>query len=357
METMGFNTYEKQDRVLVGMSGGVDSSVTVRILQEQGFAVQGAVIRFSPAHDGAVAAAKDAARSLGIDVHVIDAAETFDREVVTPFCQSYCEGRTPNPCILCNPAVKFRLLAEKADELDIPYLATGHYARIERCTDGVCRLCTAESTARDQSYMLYRLGPDILDRLILPLGEFEKTDVRDIARDIELNCADTPDSMEICFIPDGDYAAWLEARGAVPPPGHFVDRTGRVLGRHRGIHRYTIGQRRGLGIPAAHRLFVSEIRPETQEGVLSDGTDLMADTVWGEDFNPLAPLTEGEELTVRLRHSKTETPARFYPEGTGGRLELLTPARAPTPGQLAVLYRGDWVLGSLWITRARRIPG
>ena len=153
------------------------------------------------------------------------------------------------------------------------------------------------------------------------------------------------------------YAAWLEARGAVPPPGHFVDRTGRVLGRHRGIHRYTIGQRRGLGIPAAHRLFVSEIRPETQEVVLSDGTDLMADTVWGEDFNPLAPLTEGEELTVRLRHSKTETPARFYPEGTGGRLELLTPARAPTPGQLAVLYRGDWVLGSLWITRARRIPG
>lgn len=181
--------------------------------------------------------------------------------------------------------------------------------------------------------------------------------VRQLARDFGLPVAEKPDSMEICFIPDGDYAAWLEARGAVPPPGHFVDRTGRVLGRHRGIHRYTIGQRRGLGIPAAHRLFVSEICPETQEVVLSDGTDLMADTVWGEDFNPLAPLTEGEELTVRLRHSKTETPARFYPEGTGGRLELLTPARAPTPGQLAVLYRGDWVLGSLWITRARRVPG
>ena len=148
MDAIGFNTFEKQDKILVGMSGGVDSSVAVRILQEQGFAVQGAVIRFSPAHDAAVEAAKDAGAALGVPVHVIDAAEAFEREVVTPFCESYCAGRTPNPCILCNPAVKFRLLAQKADELGCPSIATGHYARVVLCDDGQCRLCTAESAAR-----------------------------------------------------------------------------------------------------------------------------------------------------------------------------------------------------------------
>ena len=218
----GFNTYEQQDKVLVGMSGGVDSSVTVRILQEQGFAVQGAVIRFSPAHDGAVAEAKAAAETLGVPVHVIDAGAEFEREVVTPFCADYCAGRTPNPCILCNPAVKFKLLAQKADELGIRFIATGHYARIERCADGVCRLCAPESAARDQTYMLYRLGGELLDRLILPLGEFEKDDVREIARDIGLSCADAPDSMEICFIPDGDHAAFIRSRGMQPKAGRFL---------------------------------------------------------------------------------------------------------------------------------------
>lgn len=161
--------------------------------------------------------------------------------------------------------------------------------------------------------------------------------------------------MEICFIPQGDYAAWLDQRGQVPPPGDFVDRDGHVLGRHLGIHHYTIGQRRGLGIPAAHRLFVSAIRPAENQVVLSDGTDLMADTVWGEALNRLAPLEEEAEVTVRLRHSKTETPAVFYREGSGGRLELKTSARAPTPGQLAVLYEGETVLGSLWITKDHRV--
>lgn len=351
MDAMGFNTYEKQDRVLVGMSGGVDSSVTVRILQEQGFAVEGAVIRFSPAHDAAVAAARDAARSLGVEVHVIDAAEAFDREVVTPFCESYCAGRTPNPCILCNPAVKFRLLAEKADELGIPYLATGHYARIERCSDGVCRICTAESAARDQSYMLYRLGRDILDRLILPLGEFEKSDVRDIAHDIDLRCADAPDSMEICFIPGGDYAAWLEEQGFSTPVGNFVDTAGNVLGCHKGIHHYTLGQGRGLGVSGPHRYYVSAIRPETHEVVLSDGSDLGREVVYGAQPNWIAidGLTGPMEVTVRLRHSRTEQEAVLSPDGADIRLDMKAPARAPTPGQLAVFYQGDAVVGSAWI--------
>ena len=157
----GFNTFEKQDKILVGLSGGVDSSVAVRILQEQGFAVQGAVIRFSPAHESAVAAARQTADALQIPLHVLDAGEAFEANVVQPFCEAYCAGRTPNPCILCNPQVKFRLLADKAAELGCPYIATGHYARIVTDAQGVSRVATAQSTARDQSYMLYRLPQDI----------------------------------------------------------------------------------------------------------------------------------------------------------------------------------------------------
>ena len=339
--------------VVLGLSGGVDSAVAARLLQEQGYTVYGHWLDIGL---GGREDAQQVAETFGIPFSAGDIRRELEASVMGPFQRDYLAGRTPLPCARCNPTVKFPALFRRAEEVGADWVATGHYARIAAGPAGEPLLCRGAHT-NDQAYMLARLPQHWLSRLVFPIGGYEKTQVRQLARDFGLPVAEKPDSMEICFIPDGDYAAWLEARGAVPPPGHFVDRTGRVLGQHRGIHRYTIGQRRGLGIPAAHRLFVSEIRPETQEVVLSDGTDLMADTVWGEDFNPLAPLTEGEELTVRLRHSKTETPARFYPEGTGGRLELLTPARAPTPGQLAVLYRGDWVLGSLWITRARRIPG
>lgn len=345
MDAMGFNTYEKQDRVLVGMSGGVDSSVTVRILQEQGFAVEGAVIRFSPAHDAAVAAARDAARSLGVEVHVIDAAEAFDREVVTPFCESYCAGRTPNPCILCNPAVKFRLLAEKADELGIPYLATGHYARIERCSDGVCRICTAESAARDQSYMLYRLGRDILDRLILPLGEFEKSDVRDIAHDIDLRCADAPDSMEICFIPDGDYSAFIRARGMTPKAGRFIGPDGEELGPHLGVDHYTVGQRKGLGLSAGRPLFVREILPDGNIRLAESGGEfnrrILVDSVATPDGLPLA---DGEYL-VKIRSAAKPTACVVRCEDSVLTVDFPEPVRAPAPGQSAVFYRDGYVMG------------
>ncbi len=345
MDAMGFNTYEKQDRVLVGMSGGVDSSVTVRILQEQGFAVEGAVIRFSPAHDAAVAAARDAARSLGVEVHVIDAAEAFDREVVTPFCESYCAGRTPNPCILCNPAVKFRLLAEKADELGIPYLATGHYARIERCSDGVCRICTAESAARDQSYMLYRLGRDILDRLILPLGEFEKSDVRDIAHDIDLRCADAPDSMEICFIPDGDYSAFIRARGMTPKAGRFIGPDGEELGPHLGVDHYTVGQRKGLGLSAGRPLFVREILPDGNIRLAESGGEfnrrILVDSVVTPDGLPMA---DGEYL-VKIRSAAKPTACVVRCEDSVLTVDFPEPVRAPAPGQSAVFYRDGYVMG------------
>ena len=202
----GFDTYEEQDKVLVGMSGGVDSSVTVRILQQQGFGVTGAVIRFSPAHDGAVEAAQRAARQLGIECIVLDAQELFEQEVVAPFCADYCAGRTPNPCILCNPSTKFGLICQAAKEMGFDFIATGHYARIDHQADGTAVLQKSSCLERDQSYMLYRLSQEQLAMLLLPLEGLEKPQVREIARQLGLVCADAPDSQEICWLPDGDYA-------------------------------------------------------------------------------------------------------------------------------------------------------
>ena len=199
--------------------------------------------------------------------------------------------------------------------------------------------------------MLSRLPQDILRRVRFPLGGYEKAQVRAMAGLGELPVADKPDSMEICFVPGGDYAAWLDARGGTPPPGDFVDKAGRVLGRHKGIHHYTLGQGRGLGVSGPHRYFVSAIRPETNEVLLSDGEDLCAETVFCTDPNWISiPALEGPmAVDVRLRHSKSQTPATILPAGAGVEIRLNVPARAPTPGQLAVFYQGDVVVGSAWI--------
>lgn len=349
MDGMGFNTFETQDKVLMGMSGGVDSSVAVRILQEQGFAVQGAVIRFSPAHDAAVEAARQAADALGVELHVIDASELFEQQVVTPFCESYCEGRTPNPCILCNPGVKFRLLADKADELGCPYIASGHYARVELCEDGLCRLCVPESAARDQTYMLYRLPQDILRRLVLPLGEFEKDDVREIARDIGLSCADAPDSMEICFIPDGDYSGFIRARGLTPKEGRFIGPDGEDLGPHAGVDHYTVGQRKGLGLAAGRPLFVKSILPNGDVQLAESGeeysTILMLSGIVTPDGKPLA----GGDYRVKIRSAAKAVPCQFDGNHT---VTFPEPVRAPAPGQSAVFYRGGFVFGGGFIETA-----
>ena len=337
--------------VVLGLSGGVDSAVAARLLLEQGYTVYGHWLDIGL---GGREDARAVADSLGIEFSAGDIRAELEQEVMAPFRQDYLAGRTPLPCARCNPAVKFPALFQQAEEVGAQYVATGHYARVKPDETGTPCLYRGEPR-NDQAYMLARLPKHWLPRILFPLGDYEKPAVRDLARSYGIPVAEKPDSMEICFIPDGDYAAWLDRRGEVPPPGDFVDRSGNVLGRHKGFHHYTIGQRRGLGLPAEHRLYVSEIRPEDNTVVLSDGSDLMADTVWGADFNQLAEIADGDEITVRLRHSKNETPARFYREGTGGRLALLAPARAPTPGQLAVLYRGDLVLGSLWITSAHRV--
>lgn len=338
----GFNTYEEQDKVLVGMSGGVDSSVVVRILQEQGFQVFGAVIRFSPEHESAVQAAQATAQSLGVPLHVIDAQADFEANVVEPFCRSYCKGITPNPCIFCNPLVKFQLLAEKADQLGIRFLATGHYARVELCQDGVCRIAPPLSAARDQTYMLYRLPREILDRLILPLGEFEKEDVRQIARDLELSCADAPDSMEICFIPDGDYVGYIRARGGQPKEGHFISPEGADLGPHQGVWHYTIGQRKGLGLALGQPVFVREIKENGDIQLAWAGQEYFTGLTLEEMTTPDgAPLAPGE-YTVKIRSAAKPVPCLY--EGDG-KVSFPQPVRAPAPGQSAVFYKDGYVMG------------
>jgi tRNA-specific 2-thiouridylase len=345
----GFDTFETQDRVLVGMSGGVDSSVTVRILQQQGFAVLGAVIRFSPAHAAAVEQARTAAKQLGVECMVLDVQELFAQQVITPFCESYCRGETPNPCILCNPGVKFAALCTAADKLGIPYIATGHYARVEADEAGVSRIRRAYSAARDQSYMLYRLGQDVLSRLILPLGDFEKDDVRDMAREMGLSCADAPDSMEICFIPDGDYAAYIEARGLAGRAGHFIGPDGADLGAHQGVLHYTVGQRKGLGIALGRPVFIREIR-ENGDILLADAGDefFRAVRIDGIATPDGAPLPAGA-YDVKIRSAARPAAAVFDGIDT---LTFAEPVRAPAPGQSAVCYRENAIWGGGFIRRA-----
>lgn len=336
-----------KEKIVLGLSGGVDSAVAARLLQER-YDVTGLYLDIGLGGTGAADAAAVAER-LGIPFETADIRAELEREVCAPFAADYRAGRTPLPCARCNPAVKFPALFALAGRIGARYVSTGHYARVEN--GGLKK----GMPANDQSYMLARLTREQLQRVIFPLGDYEKAQVRALARDFGIPVADKPDSMEICFIPDGDYAAWLERRGFSTPEGNFVDKEGKVLGRHRGIHCYTLGQGRGLGVSGPHRYYVTALRPDANEVVLSDGSDLGRDEVRGTEPNWLAVdgLTGPMEVTVRLRHSRTETPAVLFP-GAGERVEvqLTEPARAPTPGQLAVFYDGDVVLGSAWIERS-----
>lgn len=337
-----------REKVVLGLSGGVDSSVAALRLKEAGYDVYALYLDIG---FGGEEPARATAGQLGIPFGVRDISAELEKWVCKPFYEEYLAGRTPIPCARCNPAVKFPALLRYADELGARWVATGHYARIGVGEDGGPVLLRG-MPGNDQSYMLARLSREMLGRVIFPLGDVEKTATRREAEEGELLTADRPDSMEICFIPDNDYAGWLDRRGGTPPPGRFVDAEGTVLGEHKGIHHYTLGQRRGLGVSSTGRLFVTAIRPETNEVVLSHGDGLHAQVVMCKELNWLAPgaLDGPRAAAVRLRHSRREDLATLIPVGGGKvRLEMDKPARAPTPGQLAVFYDGDVVLGSGWI--------
>lgn len=335
-------------KIVLGLSGGVDSAVAARLLQEE-YEVTGLYLSIGPEGRGEEDA-RAVAAALGVGFRVMDVSAALERHVKAPFAAAWLAGRTPLPCAACNPLVKFPALLALADEIGAEKVATGHYARTARGEDGRALLLRGRP-ANDQSYLLSRLPQDILRRTVFPLGGYEKAGVRALAAELGLPVAAKRDSMEICFIPDGDCPGWLDRRCGGPGPGDFVDREGRVMGRHTGYTHYTLGQRRGLGVSGPHRYFVSAIDPASNTVTLSDGGDLFADHARCADLNwvsvpaPAAPL----ECTVRLRHSKNETPARVVCRGDGADIELLEPARAPTPGQLAVFYRGDTVLGSGWL--------
>ena len=331
------------EKAVLGLSGGVDSAVSASILKERGFEVHGVFLDIGTVRPDDAAGV---AEMLKIDFETVNVKDELEKLVCRPFSEAYLEGRTPSPCLICNPNVKFPALLRVADRIGAKYVATGHYARTGTDGESGRALLLKNPPANDQSYMLSYLTQDILGRVIFPLGGMEKSEVRALAAKLGLKVASKPDSMEICFIPDGDYASYIERRFETPPEGNFVDGGGKKLGRHKGIHHYTVGQRRGLGVSAASRLFVSRIDREKNEVVLlPEGAGIRDITVKNVNWIALASPSEPFRASVKVRHSKIEYPALVTPEETGARVAFDAPMRPPAPGQAAVFYEGETVLG------------
>ena len=330
-------------RVLVAVSGGVDSAVAVHLLRQQGYAVEGIILEFSPAHKAAVEQAKVVAEQLGIRLHVRECHREFEQNVILPFCREYKAGRTPNPCILCNPSTKFGLICQAAKEMGFDFIATGHYARIDHQADGTAVLQKSSCLERDQSYMLYRLSQEQLAMLLLPLEGLEKPQVREIARQLGLVCADAPDSQEICWLPDGDYAAFIRARGIEDKAGRFIGPDGEDLGAHRGVSHYTVGQRKGLGVAYGEPVFVRRILPGGDIQLARSGGEFYAGVTLRDavraDGGAFSP---GEALEVKIRSRAQPAPCTVQPMPDGAlTVRFDSPLRAPAPGQSAVFYAAD----------------
>ncbi len=332
-------------RILLGMSGGVDSTYAAYVLRAAGYEVEGAVLKMHEYTE--LDEALESAQSIGIPIRILDARETFSRIVIDDFCRAYQNAMTPNPCIICNEHVKFRILYEEAVKNGFDKIATGHYARVAE-RNGRHAIEMARDASKDQSYMLYRLSGDILSRLVLPLGEHLKTEIFDEAAALALSAAFRPESQEICFIKGESYVDYIEGESGPFKKGVFVDESGRVLGAHNGIPCYTIGQRKGLGISAPTRLFVKEIHPKTGEIVLSDSAPLSSEfLVSNMVFSGMdeAAALSAEKLRVKVRYQAAPVAARLTREANGTfRVSLAERIRFVTPGQSAVLYHGDRVV-------------
>lgn len=328
-------------KVVLGFSGGVDSAVSAVLLQRAGYQVIGVYLHNSSEEELAVA--QSAAEFLGLELHVLDVKAELEEKVCRPFADCYMAGQTPNPCIICNPGVKFKNLLAKADELGAEYIATGHYARAEGGA------LYKGQPSNDQSYMLCRLTKEQARRLLLPLGGFEKAQVRAMAEEFQLPVAHKADSMEICFIPDKDYIRWLSERSTLPPKGDFVFH-GQVIGQHEGIYRYTVGQRRS-GLYNERKLYISRIDAGNNSIELALWEELFKTEVKARSFNWLIdPPAEPVRASVRVRHTKWENPdCTVYLEGDIVRIVCDEPVRAPAAGQSAVLYSGEQLLGGGFI--------
>ncbi|HPQ81458.1 MAG TPA: tRNA 2-thiouridine(34) synthase MnmA [bacterium] len=351
-------SYPLNKRVLLGMSGGIDSSVAAALLLDSGYDVVGASIDILPGGVCSIAGWEDAlavCESLGIPHVVIDRRLSFKEKVVAPFAEEYASGRTPSPCVLCNERIKFCALADEARRFRCDLIATGHYARISSDA-GVTRLFRAKDRRKDQSYFLYRVSSDILAMTIFPLGGMEKDEVRAFAKRRGLPVHEKPESQEACFVKDGNCASFVELHPGVSlsGPGNFVDPSGRILGRHRGVHAYTVGQRRGLGFGTGSRQYVLHIDPTRNEIVLGNATELLSSSialgsvVWTGHRREL-PLQA--VVKIRSTHEGSEALIKNTNEGRL-KVEFRNPVRAPAPGQAAVLYSGDELLGGGTIERS-----
>ena len=354
------NTNLVSDRVVVAMSGGVDSSVAALLLRQAGWDVVGVTMKLYsldeaelPAdHQGCctlddVEDARSVCRRLGIPHYVLNMEREFRDQVMDYFVAEYQRGRTPHPCIACNDKIKFNHLLARADALGAQYVATGHYARIERTPKGVV-LSKGVDQSKDQSYVLFGMTQQQLDRTLLPVGGYRKEDIREMALDAGLITADKPDSQDICFIPLGDYREFLRQRTS-GVPGDIVELDGTVVGTHQGIEYFTVGQRRGLGLaytPGEPR-YVVRLEADSNRVVIGPETSLFAEEMWVSGVNYVSGETpyDGTPVAVKIRYKAYEAPATLHPRPTGAIVRFREPQRAVTPGQAAVFYDGEALLG------------
>lgn len=360
----------EKNRVVVAMSGGVDSSVAAALLKEQGFDVIGVSLKLWDYDEDErqltgktccslddIADAKEVCDTLGIPFYAFNHKAEFRKSVIDVFVNEYKNGRTPNPCVLCNQSIKFDVLLNEARKMGAHYLATGHYARIYE-KNGVPCLAKGKDEHKDQSYVLFHLTQDDLKHILFPIGDYTKEEIRALAKRFNLVTHNKKESMEICFIPNNDHAAFIaknypaQKRG----PGNFVDEVGNILGRHDGIDALTVGQRRGLGIGFGDRMYVTEIRADRNEVVLTSEDGLYSSGLIAERFH-FVKDSHARRLGAKIRYQKNEIPADiidFNPQQKRIQLRFLERARAVTPGQAVVLYDGDEVIGGGWIAQSLR---
>jgi tRNA-specific 2-thiouridylase len=335
-----------QKRVAVAMSGGIDSSVAVALLKNQGYQVFGiTMLLYSKPGEKSAETVKQVAERLGIPHHIIDLRRHFRRQVIKPFCNEYGQGRTPNPCISCNQHIKFGLLLNKARKMGANYLATGHYVRVEPGPNGY-RLLKGIDHGKDQSYFLYTLGQEQLQYLLLPIGELYKNQVGRIARELGLADAAGHESQDICFIPDNDYRSFVAGHVSCQP-GDIIDTNGKVLGKHNGLAHYTVGQRQGLGLASDRRLYVLKLEAENNRLVVGNHSKLLSNRLIAGRLNWISGKApqDGDGITAKVRYKSPEITASLRLNQDTAEVRFSQPQRSISPGQAVVFYQGEAVSG------------